>query len=122
LAASPDANLRNPGRAVVLAKKAVELESSVNTLQTLGWALYRSGDWSGSIVALEKSMQLQKGGDPGQWFFLAMAHWRLNNKDEARRWYQIAVDWMDASRSRNTQTMKQVRREAAELLEISESK
>jgi hypothetical protein len=36
-----------------------------------------------------------KGGDAGQWFGLAVAHWNLGDKTEARRWYDRAVRWME---------------------------
>ena len=29
------------------------------------------------------------------WFFLAMAHWQLRHKDEARTWFDKAVAWME---------------------------
>ena len=58
-------------------------------------AHYRAGDWKAAIAALDKSMQLRKGGDSFDWFFLAMAHWQLGNKDEARKWYDQAVEWME---------------------------
>ena len=54
---------------------------------TLGVARYRAGDWKGAVAALEKSMPLRRGGDAFDWFFLAMSHWQLGNKDDARRWY-----------------------------------
>ena len=40
-------------------------------------------------------MDLRNGGDSFDWFFLAMAHWRLGEKDKAREWYERAVQWMD---------------------------
>ncbi len=27
--------------------------------------------------------------------FIAMAHWRLGHHDEARKWFQQAVDWQE---------------------------
>jgi tetratricopeptide (TPR) repeat protein len=66
--------------------------------QALGWALYATESWQESIDAFHKSMDLQqdpKGGDSGQWFGLAAAHARLGAKEEARRWYDRAVQWME---------------------------
>ena len=37
---------------------------------------------------------MQAGGSSFDWFFLAMAHWRLGDKDEARMWFDRAVEWM----------------------------
>jgi tetratricopeptide (TPR) repeat protein len=85
LATSAETKLRDPARAVVLAKKAVELEPKQGMWwNTLGAAQYRTGDWKATVEALKKSMELRHGGDSFDWFFLAMAHWQLGNKDEAR--------------------------------------
>lgn len=69
-------------------------------------------------------MELQpapKGGDSGQWFCLAMAHWRLGDEDEARRWYGIAVSWMDAKAPKD-EFLIRCRGEAAALLGVSDAK
>jgi tetratricopeptide (TPR) repeat protein len=68
---------------------------------TLGVAQYRAGDWKEAIKTLEKSMELRKGGDSFDWFFLAMAHWQLRNRDQAREWYNKAIDGMEKARSRD---------------------
>ena len=57
-------------------------------------AYYRAGDWKAAIAALEKSMELNKGGDSFDWFFLAMAKWQSGEKDAAREWYDKPVEWM----------------------------
>ena len=93
-------------------------------LGTLGGTLYHAGDWKGSVAALERSMALQpapKGGDPGQWFCLAMDHWQLGNTEEARRWFGVAVSWMDKT-GKTSATTRRIRAEAAALLGIDESK
>jgi tetratricopeptide (TPR) repeat protein len=96
LATGGDLQLRNPARAVELAAKATKYAPADNELcwNTLGIARYRTGDWNGSIQALHKSMEIPrgeslcKGGDSRDWFFLAMAHWQLGEKDQARTWYE----------------------------------
>jgi serine/threonine protein kinase/Tfp pilus assembly protein PilF len=103
LAASGDLLLRDAVRAVELATKATKHAPADNELcwNTLGLARYRVGDWKGTIQALHKSMEiprgqsLRKGGDSRDWFFLAMAHWQLGEKDQARTWYEQAIRWMD---------------------------
>jgi tetratricopeptide (TPR) repeat protein len=96
LATSRDASLRDPHRAVKLAREAVALEPrNGSNWNTLGAAQYRAGDWKAAIAALERSVKLQKGGDCTDWFFLAMAHKQLNKRDKARRWCDQAVQWMD---------------------------
>jgi tetratricopeptide (TPR) repeat protein/serine/threonine protein kinase len=113
----PDVKLRNPRRGLEVARKAVELATQSGLAwQMVGWASYRTGDWKASIEALEKSCALQSdsGGDAFQWFFLAMAHWQLGEKDRARQWYDRAVAWMDRH-APNDGNLRSFRAEAAEL-------
>jgi tetratricopeptide (TPR) repeat protein len=120
LATVADPKLRDPKRAVELAQRATQLEASAGTFwNTLGVAQYRVGDFKQAITALEKSMQLRAGGDPNDWFFLAMAHWQLGHKDEARSWYDKATKWMDQKQSKSNELIR-FRAEAAELLGITE--
>jgi hypothetical protein len=58
-------------------------------------AYYRSGDDRAAVAALETSMRMQAGGNSFDWFFLAMAHWRLGDRNQARTWFDRAVQWMD---------------------------
>jgi tetratricopeptide (TPR) repeat protein len=62
LATSSEATLRDPKRAVALAKKAVELKpKDWNVWNTLGVAHHRAGDFKAAVVALEKSSELAEG-------------------------------------------------------------
>jgi Flp pilus assembly protein TadD len=116
LATCPDPKVRDPCRAVLLAKKAVELAQMEGSFWgVLGVAHYRAGDWKAAIQALKKSMDLRKGGASFDWFFLAMAHWQLGERDQARRWYDRAVQWMDKDQPKNEE-LRSFRSEAAELL------
>ena len=122
LAASPIEQFRDPARAVELAKKAVELApKDGNSRNTLGVSQYRAGDWQASIEALEMSMELRKGGDASDWFFLAMAKWQLHDKEEARTWYDRAIEWMKKNQPKNEELLR-FRAEAAKLLGITEPK
>src|SRR5262249_16339311 len=112
-------------KAVALAKKAVELAPKEgNHWNTLGAAHYRAGNWKDAVAALEKSMQLRKGGDAFDFFFLAMAHWRLEHKEEAHKLYEKAIEWMDKNQKQleqNKQWDEELRRfktETEELLEV----
>jgi superkiller protein 3 len=122
LATCPDVTLRDPGRAVALAKKGVELDpKNGGYLNTLGVACYRTGDWNGAVANLEKSMELRQGGDSSNWFCLAMAEWQLGNKDAAREWHEKAVEWMEKNAADNKELIR-FRAEAAELLGVNEKK
>jgi superkiller protein 3 len=122
LATAADAKLREPLQAVALARKAVELDPK-NTMyaNTLGVAYYRAGDGKAALAALDKSVAMRKGGDGFDWFFLAMAHWQLGEKDKARDWYDRAVRWMETNQPSNDE-LRRFRAEAAKLLKIENKK
>jgi tetratricopeptide (TPR) repeat protein len=118
LATCPDASLRDPKRAVELARQATTKAPKAGEMwNTLGVAHYRAGEWHAAIDALEKSMKLRRGGDSGDWFFLAMAHWQLGGKGEARKWHERAVQWMDRNNPRDEE-LQRFRAEAAALLQV----
>ena len=66
-------------------------------------------------------MELGNGGDSFDWFFLAMSHWQLGQKDKAREWYDRAAQWMDKNQPTDEE-LRRFRAEAAELLELKEKK
>ena len=74
-----------------------------------------------SLGALQKSNDLRKGGDSSNWFFLAMAHWHLGEKDEAGKWYDRGVQWMEKNQPKNEE-LRRFRVEAAGLLGIEPKK
>jgi hypothetical protein len=82
---------------------------------------YRAGDWTGTIDAERRSIELDRhpiGGDSRQWFLLAMAHHQLSACDEARNWYDKAVRWMEAN-GPNAEDLRSLRIEASQLLGIA---
>jgi tetratricopeptide (TPR) repeat protein len=138
LATSPDPSIRSAPRAVEAAKKAIALRPQDAALwNTLGVAHYRNGEWKAGIEAQEKSMALQKerqGGGPWQWFFLAMAHWHLGEKEKARKWFDESVQWIEKNQpdkykdgaasyggpgEPNKEELRRFRTEAEELLGIN---
>jgi Tol biopolymer transport system component len=62
-------------------------------------------------------MELRKGGDSFDWFFLAMAHEKLGDKEKARQWYDRATRWMDKNQPTNEE-LASFRAEAAQLLGV----
>jgi serine/threonine protein kinase/WD40 repeat protein len=117
LATCPDIKLRDPGRAVELAVRSCQgtpLEGYA--WNTLGVAHYRAEDWQAAVAALTKSNELYSGRQLAfNAFFLAMAHWHLGHKDEARTWQKQAVQWMDKNRPRDEE-LRLFRIEASELI------
>jgi eukaryotic-like serine/threonine-protein kinase len=111
LATCADLRLRDPARAVVLAKQMVDLsekqgdhktkEGQVrysNYLNTLGGAYYQAGQLEEAVAALQKSLDIATSTDHKHvcedWVFLAMANWKLGRKDEARMWSVWAAAWI----------------------------
>jgi len=95
-------HLRDPERAVSLARKAAALTSnSPNVLNTLGLALYRAGQYAEAITTLERSLAGNKGQfDAYDLFFLAMAHHRLGHTMQARDAFDRAVRWSREQKQR----------------------
>jgi tetratricopeptide (TPR) repeat protein len=121
LATCPNLKLRDPEQAVAHALKAVELAPDyADAWTTLGVSQYRKGDWDAAIEALRKSTQLANGGNSRHFFFLAMAHWKLNEKEKARTWYDRAVAWMDKN-SPQDEELKRFRDEATALLGLAKA-
>jgi tetratricopeptide (TPR) repeat protein len=86
---------RDPTRAIRYAKQAIALAPEDRRFwNTLGVAHYRAGDLSAAAAALRKSMDLKAGGDPYDWFFLAMIHWQQGDRAEAHAWFDKSVAWM----------------------------
>ena len=67
---------------------------------------------------MTKATELGSKGSSNEWFLLVMAHWKLGDKCEARRWYDKAVEWMDKNHIENKELLR-FRAEAAELLGVT---
>jgi uncharacterized protein HemY len=79
---------RDPALALKLARRAVELKPESDLcLQSLGWALYRAGDFKGSIEATKNLSTSDANGS----FIPAMAHWQLGEKTEAQARFNAAT-------------------------------
>jgi serine/threonine protein kinase len=120
LVTCPDPSVRDPAEAVTLATKAVEhAPENGGYWNTLGVAQFRADNFSEAVQALNKSIELTDGGSGHDFCFLAMAHWQLGEKEEARRWYDKAIEWMGQNAAADEE-LKRFRAEAAQLLGIVE--
>jgi serine/threonine protein kinase/tetratricopeptide (TPR) repeat protein len=122
LAACPDPQLRESGRAVELAKRAAGLTPQDHHVwNTLGTAHYRAGEWQAAITALEQSMALYAGNPESEQpasfgsFLLAMAYWQRGDKEKARQEYDRAVRWMEKHEPKDEELLR-FRAEATGLL------
>jgi eukaryotic-like serine/threonine-protein kinase len=134
LATCADTKLRDAAQAVTLATKAVELSvkqgddrDKARSLQfsnywsTLGVAHYQAGNLKEAIAALQNSLDNAPTTDRAyvceDWLVLAMANWKLDRKDEARKLYDRAVDWIVKTKPKEEE-IRRFRAEAAELMGI----
>jgi eukaryotic-like serine/threonine-protein kinase len=70
-----------------------------SSLNTLGVALYRAGEFARAIETLEKSLDASKGQFDGfDLYVLAMAHYRLNRIERARACLDRARSWSKTHR------------------------
>jgi tetratricopeptide (TPR) repeat protein len=120
LATCPAKQLRNSVDAVEFATKAVKHAPKAGHCWTaLGVARYRNGERKEAIDALEMAAELTSGGSPTEWLFLAMSHWQLGQKNEAREWYDRAATWMKEKDA--TEELARFRAEADELFGIEDA-
>jgi serine/threonine protein kinase/tetratricopeptide (TPR) repeat protein len=96
---APDA-VAQPAVLVTLAEKSVAKNATnFDYLNTLGAALYRAGRFEESARRLGEAATAHKPESNQllvyNWFFLAMAHHRLGHTEEARKWLEKTIEWMD---------------------------
>jgi serine/threonine-protein kinase len=116
LLTEPDRRQRRPEEALQLSRRAVQEGSDVATnFNTLGLAEYRSGHWDAAITTLKKSIEMSKGTDPTDFFFLAMVYWRRGDKAEAERFFQKGIEGAKQD-APNQWEWRMIWAEAAELL------
>ena len=88
------------------------------------WSAWRRpikvGCRKGAVADIETAINLGKPDDPArasEGFFLAMAHFRLGDKEKAHDWFDKSVAWMDKGKKDDAE-LKRFRAEAAELLGV----
>ncbi len=117
LASDLPAPLRDPIRAAELAAEAARIAPGDPACwNTLGVALYRSGDHRESLEALVRSVELgPPGGTAFDHYFLAMASYRGGDLESARAWVAQGDSW--AARQGGTHpALAAFRAEALDLL------
>ncbi len=119
----PEHRLRDPARALALARKAVELAPPPgadwvgNYWMALGAAQYRNEHLEDALAALRTAEELKKG-DCRIWFFMAMVQSRLDKRVEARDSYDRAVARMREKQLKDGELIR-LRAEAAQILGIA---
>jgi tetratricopeptide (TPR) repeat protein len=116
-----DPQCRDAHRALEISRRNVERAPEIVSYQvTLGAAYYGTGDHRASIQALDKALQLPWCNGSVTLFFLAMAHWRLGEKVQARRYFDEAVNRLENHELRTLEA-RRLRAEAEKLLGVKEA-
>jgi len=107
---------RDPRRAVEMAKEAVQLDPQQgNYWLLLGVAEYRADNWMAAWAALDKALELRKGGGCTDWFYLAMTYRQLEDRETAGKWFDRAAGQMGTDRVRDSGLLR-LASEAATLM------
>jgi tetratricopeptide (TPR) repeat protein len=71
---------------------------------------------AGADDPLEASLDLRTDANSDSWLFLAMLHWKLEDKEQARKWYDKAINWIEENKPDDE--LGRLRLKTAELLGI----
>jgi tetratricopeptide (TPR) repeat protein len=89
------ANHKGSPESVAQAQRAVQQDpQQASVWHALGVAHYRNGHFPSAIEAFEKARTLQSDWVDNS-FYLAMSHWQLGRKVEARQWFDKGVISME---------------------------
>ena len=120
LVTSPERETDDIDLAVSLAREAVELRPDHRSYRnTLGVALYRQGQWQEAIDTLvqQPNDRRRPAGRVGDGLIVAMSHWQLGHKEDARKSYETAIEVMNSEDLMDNHNLQQFRAEAESLLE-----
>jgi serine/threonine protein kinase/tetratricopeptide (TPR) repeat protein len=93
LATCPEVKLRDPARAIALARQAVDAEpNDAMAWVVLGVAQYRAGLYKDAVAQLSKAQHRYAPAYAVTGLFLAMAHHKLGNREQALQAYSPAID------------------------------
>jgi tetratricopeptide (TPR) repeat protein len=114
MAMSPGAASWDPELAAELTQKSMSMEPKhPGVWHVRGTARYRAAKYEEALAAFQKAMELRPNnplnespllydlGDGFDWFYLALTHWKLGNREEARGWYSRADQWLKKEKPRH---------------------
>jgi predicted Zn-dependent protease len=116
LVTAPDPPVQDHARALSLACKAAEAYPHSNTYwNTLGAVYFRTGHFKHAVAALDRSTATAGGGTAFDHFYMAMAHSRRANHEQAQRSFALAIQWMEQHRASHAELLR-LRDEARSIL------
>ncbi len=111
-----DVEQRNPARAVEFARRSTLLRpKDAEAWLVSGATLYRVGRWQEAVAALEKSSQLDRGGQTAVCYYLALGYQKLDEPRKARSAMTRAESRFAASKSTD-HALTELREEARQAL------
>jgi tetratricopeptide (TPR) repeat protein len=117
LVRAPYARLRDPRRAIKLAKQGLgEYPARPDFWTTLGIGQYQNGSWKDAAASFEKSVELSKGGDTETWYYLAMTYAKLGDRSKAEEWHRRAAASMRDEHKSKDKDLLRLQAEAAEVM------
>jgi hypothetical protein len=81
----------------------------------------RAGNYPASVNAFWQSIVTSHGGDVYDCFFLAMAYWKMDDKDKAKKWYDKG-DFIMPRFDPNNEELLRFRAEADEVTGLAKAK
>jgi hypothetical protein len=94
--------------AALAQRNATKHPNNGDYLESYGAALYRAGHYREAVEQLNRAVAKKgAGGSVWQQCFLALAHHRLGNKTQARRWLQKAVRQIEKAKGPSWETWLQ---------------
>jgi serine/threonine protein kinase/tetratricopeptide (TPR) repeat protein len=115
----PEEALTSCRQAVGWAQKAIELApQDAAYWSARGIAQFRAGQWREAREALDKAVELRHDGDCQDWFYLAMVHLRLGDREPARQWYDRACAELGKGQQPADKRLLRLRAETAAALEV----
>jgi tetratricopeptide (TPR) repeat protein len=112
----PQPEFRDPPQAIRLATTlTAEIPSNADYRNILGAAWYRAGDSEKAIEALRHADRLRGSEHARDWFFLAMAYWKADRRQEAEQAYRRGEQWLQSNQPHHAE-LQRIRQEAVELL------
>jgi tetratricopeptide (TPR) repeat protein len=95
-------------------QKAVKAEpENPAYLDSMGWVLYKLGDYQEAVPYLEKAVKLPRGGDSTIWDHLGDCYARLKQMDKAKDAWQKALDDAKADAKPDEKLIKRIEQKLA---------
>jgi tetratricopeptide (TPR) repeat protein len=90
----------DPQQIVILAAQASNGRMNYACRRAEGAALYRADQYEHAITQLDGAAKMRQEPSPSVWLFLSMAHHQLNHREEALKWLNQAVTWIEEAPGR----------------------